>query len=102
LPGINFFVFLGLNGYLFGRTYFEVVALRRLDRGTARAVRRHFAGRVFIGGLVITGLFAAARQPDRSGDRDRVHGACFPEPAAAGPAGGSVLIRRNAVYVAAI
>jgi len=58
LPGINFFVFLGLNGYLFGRTYFEVVALRRLDRGTARAVRRRFAGRVFIGGLVITGLFS--------------------------------------------
>jgi uncharacterized protein involved in cysteine biosynthesis len=58
LPGINFFVFLGLNGYLFGRTYFEVVALRRLDRGTARAVRQRFAGRVFIGGLVITGLFS--------------------------------------------
>ena len=58
MPGINFFVFLGLNGYLFGRTYFEVVALRRLDRGTAKAVRRHFAGRVFIGGLVITGLFS--------------------------------------------
>ena len=58
LPGITFFVFLGLNGYLFGRTYFEVVALRRLDRGTAKAVRQRFAGRVFIGGLVITGLFS--------------------------------------------
>ena len=58
LPGINFFVFLVLNGYLFGRTYFEVVALRRLDRGTAKAVRQRFAGRVFIGGLVITGLFS--------------------------------------------
>ena len=58
LPGINFFVFLALNGYLFGRTYFEVVALRRLDRGTAKAVRQRFAGRVFIGGLVITGLFS--------------------------------------------
>jgi len=58
LPGINFFVFLGLNGYLFGRAYFEVVALRRLDRGTAKAVRQRFAGRVFIGGLVITGLFS--------------------------------------------
>jgi uncharacterized protein involved in cysteine biosynthesis len=58
LPGINFFVFLGLNGYLFGRTYFEVVALRRLDRGAAKAVRQRFAGRIFIGGLVITGLFS--------------------------------------------
>jgi uncharacterized protein involved in cysteine biosynthesis len=35
-----------------------VVALRRLDRGTAKAVRQRFAGRVFIGGLVITGLFS--------------------------------------------
>src|SRR5205823_2734975 len=58
LPGINFFVFLVLNGYLFGRAYFEVVAFRRLDRGTAKAVRQRFAGRVFIGGLVITGLFS--------------------------------------------
>jgi hypothetical protein len=31
----KFFVFLGLSGYLFGREYFEVVALRRLDRTTA-------------------------------------------------------------------
>jgi CysZ protein len=58
LPGLNFFVFLGLNGYLFGRGYFEVVALRRLDAATARAVRHRFGGRVFLGGAVIAGLFA--------------------------------------------
>ena len=57
-PGINVFVFLGLNGYLFGREYFEVVALRRLDPGAVRAVRQRFGGRVFIGGVVIAGLFA--------------------------------------------
>src|SRR5215207_372844 len=57
-PGINFFVFLGLNGYLFGREYFEVVALRRLDPTAARAARRRFAGRVFAGGVIIAGLFA--------------------------------------------
>src|ERR1051325_2574509 len=34
-PGMNFFVFLALNGYLFGREYFEVVALRRLELTTA-------------------------------------------------------------------
>jgi hypothetical protein len=28
----KFFVFLGLSGYLSGREYFEVAALRRLDR----------------------------------------------------------------------
>ena len=58
MPGINFFVFLGLNGYLLGREYFEVVALRRLDRTATRVARRRFAGRVFLGGVVIAGVFA--------------------------------------------
>lgn len=58
MPGINFFVFLGLNGYLLGREYFEVVALRRLDPSAARALRRRCAGRVFLAGAVIAGLFA--------------------------------------------
>ena len=57
-PGINVFVFLVLNGYLLGREYFEVVALRRLDRMAARALRSRFGGRVFLGGVVIAGLFA--------------------------------------------
>jgi uncharacterized protein involved in cysteine biosynthesis len=57
-PGINLFVFLGINGYLFGREYFEVVALRRLDPVAARAARRLVAGRVFVAGVVIAGLFA--------------------------------------------
>jgi CysZ protein len=58
IPGINLFLFLALNGYLFGRGYFEVVALRRLDAGEARRVRSRYAGRVFLGGVVIAGLFA--------------------------------------------
>jgi uncharacterized protein involved in cysteine biosynthesis len=58
LPGINLFVFLGLNGYLLGREYFEVVALRRLDMAATRAVRQWFAIRIFIAGVLIAGLFA--------------------------------------------
>jgi len=58
LPGLNLFVFLGLNGYLFGREYFEVVALRRLEPNAARTMRRRFAGRVFVAGVAIAGLFA--------------------------------------------
>jgi uncharacterized protein involved in cysteine biosynthesis len=58
VPGINLVLFLVLNGYLFGRGYFEVVALRRLDAGEARAVRSRFAGRIFLGGVAIAGLFA--------------------------------------------
>jgi CysZ protein len=57
-PGVNFFVFLGINGYLFGREYFEVVALRRLDPLAARAARRRITGRIFAAGVVIAGLFA--------------------------------------------
>jgi len=58
VPGINLVLFLALNGYLLGRGYFEVVALRRLDAAAAKAVRHRFAGRVFIGGVVIAGMFA--------------------------------------------
>jgi CysZ protein len=58
VPGMNLVLFLALNGYLLGRGYFEVVALRRLDMGAARRVRSRFAGRVFLGGVVIAGLFA--------------------------------------------
>lgn len=58
LPGINLFVFLGLNGYLLGRQYFEVVALRRLDGDAAGELRRRFGGRIFVGGIIIAGLFA--------------------------------------------
>jgi uncharacterized protein involved in cysteine biosynthesis len=58
VPGMNLVLFLSLNGYLLGRQYFGVVALRRLDAGAARAMRNRFGGRVFIGGVVIAGVFA--------------------------------------------
>jgi uncharacterized protein involved in cysteine biosynthesis len=58
IPGINLFLFLVVNGYLLGRGYFEVVSLRRLDAAATRAVRNRFGLRVFLGGVVIAGLFA--------------------------------------------
>jgi len=58
LPGLNILVFLGLNGYLFGREYFDVVALRRLDVHAAKQIRQSFPGRVFLGGVIIAGMFA--------------------------------------------
>src|SRR5437764_15340195 len=57
-PGLNVFVFLGLNGYLFGREYFEVVALRRLDRMAIRPVR--VAGSVVFVGVAC--LFESLRR----------------------------------------
>ena len=58
IPGINLFLFLVVNGYLLGRGYFEVVSLRRLDAAGTRAVRNRFGLRVFLGGVVIAGMFA--------------------------------------------
>jgi CysZ protein len=57
VPGMNLVLFLALNGYLLGREYFEVVALRRLDAGAARAMRHRFGGRIFVGGVMIAALF---------------------------------------------
>ena len=58
MPGINLFLFLALNGYLLGREYFEVVALRRLDAAATRAARNRFGLRVFLGGVMIAALFS--------------------------------------------
>lgn len=56
LPPFNLFVFYGLNGYLLGREYFEVVALRRLDRQDAQRLRRRYRGKVFLAGVIIAFL----------------------------------------------
>jgi CysZ protein len=58
LPGLNIVIFLGLNGYLFGREYFELVALRRLAPDATRQLRHRVSGRVFLGGAMIAGMFA--------------------------------------------
>ena len=58
LPGLNVFVFYGLNGYLLGREYFELVALRRLEPRMARRVYRKSRWRIFAGGILITLLLS--------------------------------------------
>ena len=58
IPVVSFVVFLGLNGYLVGREYFELAALRRLDFKAARSLRKSRSGRVFGAGVIITALFA--------------------------------------------
>lgn len=50
-------LFLALNGYLLGREYFEMVALRHMDRRDMVRMRRTSRGPVFIGGLMMAGLF---------------------------------------------
>lgn len=58
VPGLNVFVFYGLNGYLLGREYFELVALRRIEPRAARLLRGRSRWRVFFGGILITVLFS--------------------------------------------
>ena len=58
IPVINVFVFYALNGYLLGREYFELAALRRMDEPNARRIRRDHGIRVFVAGVVITFLLS--------------------------------------------
>lgn len=56
VPPLNLILFYALNGYLFGREYFELVALRRLEVPEAKRMRRRHGGRLFLAGVVITVL----------------------------------------------
>lgn len=47
-----------INGYLLGREYFEVVAMRRLKPARARQVFRQHLGRLWLAGIVIAVLFS--------------------------------------------
>ena len=56
LPGLNLIVFYGLNGYLLGREYAEMVGQRTLDRVALREFRRANQGSLFLGGVLIAAL----------------------------------------------
>lgn len=58
LPPANLFVFYMLNGYLLGREYFELVAVRRLELPLSKALRRRFRVRVFVAGVAIAFLLS--------------------------------------------
>ena len=58
IPGVNLVAFIGANGYLLGREYFELAAMRFRSVEEARAMRRHFSLTVFLAGLVIAGFVA--------------------------------------------
>jgi CysZ protein len=58
LPGVNLVVFLVANGYLLGREYFELAALRHIPQAEAKRLRQANRVQVFLGGLMIAGLLA--------------------------------------------
>ncbi|MBZ0217760.1 MAG: sulfate transporter family protein [Fimbriimonadaceae bacterium] len=58
IPGINVVAFLGANGYLLGREYFELAGLRHMDVDEVRHLRRANRVTVFLAGVLIAAIMA--------------------------------------------
>ncbi|HKF71049.1 MAG TPA: EI24 domain-containing protein [Stellaceae bacterium] len=58
VPVINPLLFYGVNGYLLGREYFDLVALRRLDGVAATGLWRERRGRWILAGVAIAALLS--------------------------------------------
>ena len=56
VPGLNLILFPALNGYLLGREYFELVAVRRMGPAEMRVMRRERRLGLFSGGVIIAFL----------------------------------------------
>jgi uncharacterized protein involved in cysteine biosynthesis len=54
--GANIPIFLLVNGYLLGREYFELVAIRRVDRRMLAALRRQHRFELLLAGAAIAAL----------------------------------------------
>lgn len=53
LPFAAVFLFWGLNGFLLGREYFTLVAMRRVGRDQAKVLRRAHSGTIWIAGTLM-------------------------------------------------
>lgn len=58
VPGLGLVAFLLLNGWLLGRGFFEIVALRRMSAADAARLRRTHRLQLLLPGLVIAGAMA--------------------------------------------
>ena len=56
VPPFNLVLYYLLNGYLYGREYFELVAHRRMDPMAARSMRQRNRGKVLFAGILLTFL----------------------------------------------
>ena len=56
--GGTFLLFVAVNGFLLGREYFEMVAIRHMDAREVRRFRKRYSGKIFISGAMIAVLFA--------------------------------------------
>lgn len=53
LPFLALPIFYALNGYLLGREYFTIAAMRREGRAGAKAMRRRHSGQIWIAGILM-------------------------------------------------
>ena len=58
LTGLTFILVTLINGYLLGREYYELVALRRLEDTPARLLFRNNLGRLWLTGAMISVMFS--------------------------------------------
>ncbi|MGV1013726.1 MAG: sulfate transporter family protein [Methyloceanibacter sp.] len=56
VPGVNLIAFYLGNGYLLGREYFELAAMRHMPIAAAKRLRKANRLTVFLSGLIIAGL----------------------------------------------
>ncbi len=57
VPSLNLLVYFTLNGYILGREYFEMIALRHMDIADAKELRRNSRLSVWVAGVIITFSF---------------------------------------------
>lgn len=53
LPFAALFIFYALNGYLLGREYFQLAAMRREGRDGAKALRKKYSGQIWAAGCLM-------------------------------------------------
>lgn len=53
LPFYALPIFFALNGYLLGREYFQIVAMRRIGRENAKTLRRKHSGKIWLAGCLM-------------------------------------------------
>ena len=53
LPFAAVFIFYALNGYLLGREYFQLAAMRRIGRAEAKALRKKHSGTIWLAGCLM-------------------------------------------------
>ncbi len=52
-PPFSLFIFWGLNGFLLGREYFQLVAMRRVGRAEAKKLRKKHLGTIWLAGTLM-------------------------------------------------